>query len=263
MSPTPPTGANAMPVEDAVGNDAAGLSGRTVVNHASASADTSPPAPWLGPPLLLVATVDDATLVLDYYLPLDETSTPPTNAFSVYVGSRNARTPTTVVVRGSDVTLTLAAPVTAGAEVTVSYSVPEGEGAMPIQDPDGHPADAFRHLRVTNYTGAPDAPQDLTADPDDQQVALSWSAPDDTGDGPILYYQYRLDDYQGFVPDWPRWDPDWDDDRRLDPDATGQTLPRLCNGARLVYELRAVNVVGPGPPARGAAELGHLRHQQW
>ena len=109
----------------------------------------------MGPPLLLVATVDDATLVLDYYPSLDETSTPPTNAFSVYVGYRNARTPTTVVVRGSDVTLTLAAPVTAGAEVTVSYSVPEGEGAMPIRDPDGHPADAFRHLRGTNYTGAP------------------------------------------------------------------------------------------------------------
>ena len=126
-------------------------------------------------PVLSSATVDGDTLVLTYDEPLDEDSVPGTDAFSVKVGGGAGAAPADVAVAGSAVTLTLAAAVTEGQMVTVSYTVPTGMDAAPIRDPAGNDAAAFTDLVVAydgNYaatgvpaiTGTARAGQVLTAD---------------------------------------------------------------------------------------------------
>ena len=55
-------------------------------------------------------------------------------------------------------------------------------------------------------SGAPTAPQNLAAAPDDEQVELTWEAPADTGGFDIEKYQYRQSDDGGST-----WNPDWTD----------------------------------------------------
>ena len=54
--------------------------------------------------------------------------------------------------------------------------------------------------------GAPTAPQNLAAAPDDEQVELTWEAPADTGGFDIEKYQYRQSDDGGSS-----WNTDWTD----------------------------------------------------
>ena len=102
------------------------------------------------PPTLSTATVDGTALVLTYDEALDGSSTPAASAYSVSVAGGTGTAPSTVAVSGMTVTLTLATAVTAGQDVTVSYTVP---GSNPVQDQIGLPAAAFTNERVINNTG--------------------------------------------------------------------------------------------------------------
>ena len=131
-------------IRDATGNDAAALTDQAVTNN---SPDTTPP-------VLSAAAINGATLTLTYSEALDTSSHPGTGAFTVKVNGSTVfftgNLPLTI--SGSTVTLELASAVAHGDMVTVSYTVPTGEGAQPLRDAAGHNAAAFADQAVTNNT---------------------------------------------------------------------------------------------------------------
>ena len=107
-----------------------------------------PPPPDLGPPNLVSAAVNGATLGLTYDEPLDGGSSPAPGDFAVLVGG-SPRPVGSVAIGGPTVTLGLASPVVAGEVVTLSYSVPVSN---PIQDVAGNDAPGFSGQAVANGT---------------------------------------------------------------------------------------------------------------
>ena len=105
-------------------------------------------------PSLVSATAEDTTLELVYDEALDGDSAPATSAYTVAVTVGTTTNPTVLVsVAGTTVTLTLSAAPADGATVTVSYTVPTGMGAMPVQDVAGNDAPTFSGQSVS--VGAP------------------------------------------------------------------------------------------------------------
>ena len=104
-----------------------------------------------GAPRVIAATVDGNRLTLTYDEPLDENSEPSTSDYLVAVDG-SAATVSSVTVDGSEVTLTLAAVVTTGQVVRVSYVVP---GTNPVQDSGGTDAGALTNRPVTNASAPP------------------------------------------------------------------------------------------------------------
>ena len=138
------------------------------------------------------ATVDRETLTLTYGEALDETSGPALGAFAVTVGDA-ARSVSSVSVSGSAVTLTLASAVTAAAEVTVTYTVPE---TSPIRDEAQNNAASLSSREVRNDTtgppGTPGAPTVAAASA--TSLLVTWVEPN--ANPPITDYdvQYRIGD---------------------------------------------------------------------
>ena len=100
------------------------------------------------------ALVGGAIVELVYDAALHESSVAPVDAFSVDVDGAS-RTITEVTVRGHVVTLTLASPVVAAQEVTVSYAVPTAAGAHRLETPSGEAARGFSDRLVVIPPGAP------------------------------------------------------------------------------------------------------------
>ena len=93
--------------------------------------------------------MDGATVVLTYNEPLDGASTPSSTAFVLRVAGDPVSI-NEVSVDGSEVTLTLAAPVPAGQTVSLDYTQPVSD---PIQDGSGNKAQSFtRWYLVTDST---------------------------------------------------------------------------------------------------------------
>ena len=103
-------------------------------------------------PALSDASVDGATLTLSFDVALDEGSEPDAAAFPVTVAGA-VRAVDAVAVSGSSVALALASAVAVGETVTVSYTVPTGADANPVQDTAGNAAAGFVDEAVTNVTG--------------------------------------------------------------------------------------------------------------
>ena len=105
------------------------------------------------------AVVNGATLTLTYTETLDSSSTPLPGAFIV-LGGASSRTVSNVVVRGSAVDLTLT-PLVAHGEtgIRVSYTVPAGPGATPLQDLAGNDAEGLSGEPVMNNTADTTAPR--------------------------------------------------------------------------------------------------------
>jgi len=141
-----PTGGNdTAAIQDAAGNDASSVANRVVTN-------TTPDATA---PLLTAAAVTGDTLVLSYSEALDDANTPVAGDFIVNVDGTPQAAPTAVVVDGvaRTVTLTLAAAVSHGETVTVSYADPTaGNDANAIQDSAGNDAATLTDQSVTNAT---------------------------------------------------------------------------------------------------------------
>ena len=95
----------------------------------------------------------------------------------------------------------------------------------------------------------PEAPARLTAIAGDAQVALAWEAPASDGGAEIIDYEYRF-----AVGPNPPAGASW---RSAGPDL-GETVTGLANGETYAFEVRAVNGLGAGPAASGAAELAEL-----
>ena len=92
-------------------------------------------------------------LTLTFGEGLDEDSKPASDAFSVAVDGA-ARGVSDVSISGSTLTLTLASAVLAGETVTVSYTVPAGANANPLQDAADNAVAGFSGQTVTNDTPA-------------------------------------------------------------------------------------------------------------
>ncbi|MCG8372048.1 MAG: GEVED domain-containing protein [Balneolales bacterium] len=97
-------------------------------------------------PTLQFASVDGATLTLDYDELMDITSIPAALDFAVRVNG-GSRTITNVNITGPRVILTIDPAATSGDNVEIDYSI----GSNPVQDAAGNDASAFTNQFVTNY----------------------------------------------------------------------------------------------------------------
>ena len=139
-------------------------------------------------PAFVSAAADGSSLTLTYGEALDEGSRPASGDFTVEVEG-SGRSVTGVSVSGSVVTLTLNPAVEHGdTGIRVSYTVPTGVGANPIQDEVGNEARGLSSRSVTNTTGAPNTAPEITSPssfdvPENQSVARRLVARDtDPGD---------------------------------------------------------------------------------
>ena len=152
------------------------------------------------------ATVNGTTVVLTYNKPLDGASTPSSTAFVLRVAGDPVSI-NEVSVDGSEVTLTLAAPVPAGQTVSLDYTAPMSN---PIQDASGNKAQSFtRWYLVTESTititnpviTVPGAPTALSATAvGETRINLSWTAPGENGGAPIS--GYRIESSPDGVANW-------------------------------------------------------------
>ena len=139
-------------------------------------------------PAFVSAAVDGSSLTLTYGEGLDGGSRPASGDFTVTVDGAG-RTVSGVDVDGSAVTLTINPAVEHGdTGIRVSYTVPTGVGANPIQDEVGNEARGLSNQSVTNTTGAPNTAPEITSPssfdvPENQSVARRLAARDtDPGD---------------------------------------------------------------------------------
>ena len=169
---------------DGVNIEAGSLSGGTIRDlannaavraHSAVAADDGQKVDGIKPVLASTngAVADGTTLTLAYGEPLDSSSVPGNDAFSVTGGSET-RTVTGVRVSGSAVELTLD-PAVGDTEtgLRVSYTVPTEDGASPIQDPAGNGAVRLSNRSVANLTGD-------TAGPTVQTLRITSSAGSDS-----------------------------------------------------------------------------------
>ena len=152
-------------IKDAADNDAD-------LKHDAAAAGSGHKVDGVKPQLAATegAVVNGATLTLAYNEALDESSEPPTDAFTVTGGSQT-RTVAGVSVNGRVVTLTLESEVIDGQEVTMTYRVP---GTSPIQDTVGNDAEALTNQEVENKTVNTNGPGlegiEISSDPGDDET---------------------------------------------------------------------------------------------
>ena len=126
---------------------------------------------------------------------------------------------------------------------TTSYTVSGLEDATPytVELRAFNAGGASPAVRKTVTTAAPpDAPENLTATPGDQQVTLRWQRPA-TGGSPILAYQVRKKKGSGSFDGWAHIA----NSARL----TSHTVGALEEDKSYTFELRALNAVGNGAVA--------------
>ena len=112
-------------------------------------------------PLLVSANVVGATLRLTFDELLDANSVPSTSVFTVVAGGSTVAA-SGVNIRGTEVTLTLSSATSASDTVTLSYAVPTGATAQPLQDWLGNQAPALSNQVVVN-TGTASSDATLSA----------------------------------------------------------------------------------------------------
>ena len=111
--------------------------------------------------LLVSANVVDATLRLAFDELIDTNSVPPTSAFAVVAGGSSVAV-SRVRIAGAEVTLTLSTATSASDTVSLSYAVPSGPTAQPLQDWIGNKAPALSNHAVVN-SGAASSDATLSA----------------------------------------------------------------------------------------------------
>ena len=133
---------DALAIQDVAGNDAASLGAAVALNT----------TPDTVPPLFQSASVNGATLTLNYSEMLDAGAAPGPGAFVVSAGSVPVAV-TAAAVSGSSVTLTLGTPVASGQAVTVAYAdLTTGNDAVAVQDMAGNDAVSLAAVAVVNAT---------------------------------------------------------------------------------------------------------------
>ena len=196
-------------------------------------------------PAPIRATVNGTTVVLTYNKPLDGASTPSSTAFVLRVAGDPVSI-NEVSVDGSEVTLTLAAPVPAGQTVSLDYTQPVSD---PIQDGSGNKAQSFtRWYLVTDSTmtgtaiTVPGVPTDLSASTGGEtRINLSWTAPGDDGGSSII--GYRIEVSPDGVANWTELV------ANTGNTATTYAHIGLAAGTTRHYRVSAINAAGAGGPS--------------
>ena len=101
-------------------------------------------------------------------------------------------------------------------------------------------------------TPMPSAPRNLVAIGGDEQVTLTWDAPEDDDDDAITDYEYRIDGKGSWI--------------SIGSTDTTHTVTGLTNGTAYVFQVRTVNAVGSSPysnraeatPGVGALDFAHF-----
>ena len=157
------------PLQDASGNDAAGLTNETVTNETT---DFTAPE-------LVSAEVNGSTLVLTFTdeSELDAAHPPLSGAFTLTGNESGTIAVTGVAVDGAakTVTLTLAAEVHHQETVSVSYTDPAGDATNAIQDTEGNDAASLSGQAVTNSTGDNRGPVFDSAEVDGDSLTLHFT----------------------------------------------------------------------------------------
>ena len=86
----------------------------------------------------------------------------------------------------------------------------------------------------------PDAPTNLLADGDNEQVALAWEAPEDDGGSKITDYEYRIDGEGEWI--------------SIGSTLTTHTVTSLVNGTECTFQVRAVSRIGRSQPSSDPSE---------
>ena len=115
---------------------------------AAAEVTATPTATDTTVPVMLLARLEYAWVRLIWNEALDESSVPPSTAFTLNVNGRS--TNPSVSIRGNVVTLTPGGVTSAVDSLTVSYTVPTGSGEMPLKDSAGNTAASFPTQSVRN-----------------------------------------------------------------------------------------------------------------
>ena len=171
-------------IQDAAGNDAASLSWPVV--NGSVVEDTTPPRF-----VRAVVSSDGGTITLTYDEVLDADGGPLDSAFTVKVDGESVTlsVASTGAVRGRTVVVGLDSAVTAGQDVTVTYTDPStGDDTNAIQDPAGNDAATLTDQMVTNASTVPDerAPEFVSASTsiDGLTITLTFDEDLDSQNGP-------------------------------------------------------------------------------
>ena len=175
------------------------------LDHVGLAADSGHKVDGAGPDLADTdpAVVDGTTLTLTFDEPLDRDSTPQAGAFRV-TGGDTARTVTDVALSGSAVLLTLDPAVEHGETgIRVSFTVPTGMDATPLQDGLGNDADRLSNVPVTNETSDTTPPMvskvEITSNPgtdrtyaadDEIQVTVTFSETVEVTGSPQLRLEF-------------------------------------------------------------------------
>ena len=142
-----------------------------VLDHEAVAQQAGHKVDGAGPDLAVTggAVVNGTTLRLTFGERLDGSSIPQASAFTV-TGGDTSRTVTDVALSGSAVLLTVDPAVEHGETgIRVSYTVPTGTGASPLQDVLGNDVDRLSNVPVTNKTPDTTSPivskLEITSDP--------------------------------------------------------------------------------------------------
>lgn len=130
-------------------------------------------------PVIVSSTVDESILLLRYTEALDGLSVPANDDYVVLAdgGPLNI---TSVAISGSDVTLTLGAPVTGGQVVSLDYT----SGINPLRDVAGNPAPNVTGRSITNLSPVATPPVLQSAVVNADSLILTYNEDLDTGSVP-------------------------------------------------------------------------------
>ena len=138
--------------------------------------------------------------------------------------------------------------------LTAEENTVQNDGARDVTFTAGASADATYALgtpkaatvSVLDDDTPPSAPRGLGAAPGDQQVTLTWQAPETTHGQGITKYQYHLktDTDTAFG--------NWTDIADSNAETTSHTVTGLTNGTTYLFEVRAVNDLHEGAPSNTA-----------
>ena len=132
-------------------------------------------------PVLESAKADGTSLVLTYAEDLDTSSVPLPGAYSVRVDGGAGPAVSSVSVSGRTVTLTLAAAVTAGPAVTVTYT----PGSNPVQDESGLDALPLTGQEVVIVDTTPPIPASAEVPASGASLTLTFNEDLDIGPGKL------------------------------------------------------------------------------
>ena len=194
-------------------------------------------------PTLDSAAVNGTELVLTWDETLRDDSGPAAGDFAVTVAG-SSRSVSGVAVAGSAVRLTLASAVTAGQTVTVSYT----KGTNPLKDLASNDAPGLTDQAVTNNTAPPDEPTTFAAAVGDEEIVLSWDAPDSASG--VTRHEYQFKTGTGSYP------ATWEQIANSGvggANEAGFTVTGLTNEVLHTFHLRAVNAQGESTAAEADA----------